>query len=173
MSDNLATITIQGHEFSAPYRYAAGHILKENEAKALNQTFHENLRNNFASTVKAKVKEVFGEDPAEGVRLEENHIAELQALFDDIAEKYEFAVRSGTSVPRDPIQAEAVKTALAAIKESIRANGGNLKEYENEALAEAARKLVSDDPEYLEAARQTIERRQALAAKLTNIPKAV
>ena len=41
-------ITIAGQVFSVPVRYAAGHVLTEGEASALNQTYHENLRNNFA-----------------------------------------------------------------------------------------------------------------------------
>lgn len=168
---DTTTITIQGYDFTVPMRYAEGHMLKANEAKALNQTFHENLRNNFASAVKAKVKEVWGDPAPESAILEDHMVGELQSALDDLADKYEFAVRSGGgAVPRDPIAAEAFKIALTAIKDSIRANGGSPKDYDSDALADAARKLVEDDPEYLEAAGQIVARRQALAAKAINIP---
>ena len=49
-------ITIQGQVFRVPLRYKAGDVLKENEAGALNQTYHENLRNNFASKVRDGVE---------------------------------------------------------------------------------------------------------------------
>lgn len=161
-----ATIQIQGHDFVVPYRYSEGHMLKANEAKALNQTLHENFRNNFAPTVKAKMKEIFGDNPPEDAKLEEHHLAELQASLDDVAEKYEFNVRTGGgAVPRDPVAAEAFKMALAAIKDSIRHNGGSVKEYDSDKIAEAARKLVAEDPDYTNAAEEIVARRQVLAAK--------
>jgi hypothetical protein len=45
-------ITISGHSFNVPVRYEEGHELTAGEASALNQTYHENLRNNFAKKVK-------------------------------------------------------------------------------------------------------------------------
>lgn len=161
-----ATIQIQGHDFVVPYRYSEGHMLKANEAKALNQTLHENLRNNFAPTIKAKMKEVFGESPGEEAKLEDHHLGELQAQLDDIAEKYEFNVRAaGGAVPRDPIAAEAFKMALASIKETIRQNGNSVKDWEASELAEAARKAIEKYPEFTEAATEIVARRQTLAAK--------
>ena len=48
---DFSTITIAGHAFQAPIKYAEGDTLEANEAGALNQTYHENLRNNFAKRV--------------------------------------------------------------------------------------------------------------------------
>ena len=50
----MEQIIIQGVTFNVPTPYAEGHVLATNEASALNQLLHENLRNNFASKVKAK-----------------------------------------------------------------------------------------------------------------------
>lgn len=171
MSTEKSTIAIQGYDFEISPRYAAGYILKENEAKALNQTLYENGRNNFASTVKAAVKEVFGETPAEDARLDDSKVAELQAQFDDYMEKYEFNVRTSISTPRDPVMAEAVSLALRAIKESIKAQGGNPKDYAAEDLQTAAKNLVARDPEYLATAKDFVSRRQALAAKSIELPE--
>jgi len=49
-------ITIKDELFTVPVPYTAGHVLSENEANALNQTYHENLRNNFAGVVTAAKK---------------------------------------------------------------------------------------------------------------------
>lgn len=165
------TIQIQGFDFEVPVRYAAGHILKENEAKALNQTFWENLRNNFASTIKGALKEIYGEKVPDDAKLDDDKMLELQAQLEDYAEKYEFAVRgSGISTPRDPVMAEAIRIALSAVKESIKAQGGSPKDYEAESLNTVAKQLVADDPEYMEAAQSIIARRQALASKQINLP---
>src|SRR6476646_11844528 len=73
-------ITIQGQVFRVPLRYAAGHTLTEGEASALNQTLHENLRNNFAKKV--------NEGTEAGVPKET-----LQQQLDDYANDYQFGVR--------------------------------------------------------------------------------
>src|SRR5262245_45849295 len=75
-------ITIQGQTFKVPIRYSAGHQLTDGEAGALNQTFHENLRNNFASKVRDGIEA--------GVPVET-----LQQQLDDYATDYQFGVRSG------------------------------------------------------------------------------
>ncbi len=49
-------IIIQGQTFTASLPYAAGQALTESEARALNQVRLENIRNNFASKVKASLE---------------------------------------------------------------------------------------------------------------------
>lgn len=91
----MTTITIQGYEFDAPSPYAEGHVMLANEASALNQTFAENLRNNFAKTV-ATAKE------ANGDKLPADVITALHAEFDDYAANYQFGVRRPGEV--DPVR---------------------------------------------------------------------
>ena len=59
------TITIQGESFSVDMPYSEGHVCTSTQAGALNQTRAENLRNNFASSVKkaAAAADEAGEDP--------------------------------------------------------------------------------------------------------------
>ena len=46
------TITIAGKPFTVEPKFEAGHVLTANEASTLNQTWFENLRNNFAPKAK-------------------------------------------------------------------------------------------------------------------------
>jgi hypothetical protein len=76
----MASITISGHKFEVPEgvlaRYELGYQLQtEGEVAAIRQTLAENLRNNFASTVKA----------AGNGELTDEQIAELQAKFNEYA----------------------------------------------------------------------------------------
>lgn len=109
------TIMIAGVEFTAPYKYAAGHALTEIEAKVLNQTRFENLRNNFASTVKASAEGKEGAVPAD----------QLASKFAEYEASYEFAQPgTGTGATRlDPIEREAVSIATDIVKEKMRTLG--------------------------------------------------
>ena len=91
------TITIAGLEFKVPSPFHVGYTLKsEGEASAMNQTFHENLRNNFAKRVK---------DAGEG------ETAELQAALDEYAQSYQFGVRAGGTRTTDPVRRRALELA--------------------------------------------------------------
>lgn len=58
----MQTVTIAGSKFDLTPVYSAGHVLTEIEAKVLNQTRFENIRNNMASLVKEETAK--GTDPA-------------------------------------------------------------------------------------------------------------
>lgn len=110
-------ITIQGATFVAPEPYAEGHTLTANEAAAMNQLFHENLRNNFAAKVKAALESVGG-------AVDQLDQDSLQSEFDAYATSYEFgARRAGTRVPADPVGREAVKIARKMIADALKAKG--------------------------------------------------
>ena len=82
----MKSITIQGINFDAPSPYTSGHVLTANESDVLNQTFAENLRNNFASAVKdAKADH--------GDKLPANVVEELLNQFESYASTYQFGVR--------------------------------------------------------------------------------
>jgi hypothetical protein len=49
---SMEQITIAGQSFNVPIRYEEGHELTSGEASALNQTYHENIRNNLAKKAK-------------------------------------------------------------------------------------------------------------------------
>lgn len=109
-----ASIVIQGLTFPVNPSYAEGHVLTAVEAAALNQLRGENLRNNFAKTVKD------AKEAAEkaGTPLDTDA---LQAKFAEYERSYMFAgKRSGTRAPADPVGAELFKiakqTVLTALK---------------------------------------------------------
>lgn len=150
----MEQITIAGHSFNVPVRYEEGHELTAGEASALNQTYHENLRNNFAKKVK---------DAGENADL-----AALQAELDAYANEYQFGVRSGGGggVTRDPVMSEAMRIAKKQIGDLIRAKGGKVNDYEPSAITNAAKALL-DRPEgaqIKEVARQRVEEQKQLAS---------
>ncbi len=139
----METITIAGREFNAPVPYSAGHVLSETEAGVLNQTFHENLRNNFAK----KAKE-----------------GGTQADFDEYALSYEFGARrsGGPRASGDPVLNEAIRLAGADIRAALKAKK---KEATKEQIAEAAEKLAKDEARgYLAKARTIVEAKRAAVA---------
>lgn len=104
-------IMIQGLKFTATTPYEAGHALSEVEAKVLNQTRLENLRNNFASTVKA------ANEGGEGAP----SVDDLPNLFAEYDTKYTFAMPStgGGSRKLDPVEREARALAIEIIRDNL------------------------------------------------------
>ena len=141
----MNTITIAGKPFNVAPRYAEGHVLTANEASALNQTYFENLRNNFAS----KAKE--GAD---------------QAQFDEYVQSYQFGVRAAGG-SRDPIEAEAMDLARDSVKDAIRKSGKKLTDYTAKAISAAAEKLLArpdKGAEFRALAKQRVEQMRAAAS---------
>lgn len=145
-------ITIQGQTFRVPIRYQSGHVLTENEADALNQTYHENLRNNFASKVR---------DGSEaGVSLET-----LQQQLDDYAADYQFGARGGGG-PRDPVMTLAMGVARELIRNAIKNKGLDPDEWPATRISQAARQYLDQqgpDGKIIARARQQIEEERELA----------
>lgn len=109
------TLRIADIEFTAPFKYAEGHVLSAIEAKVLNQTRFENLRNNFAATVKASVEGKEGAIPQD----------QLQAKFAEYEAAYEFSQpgTGGTKAALDPVEREAISIATDIVKEKMKALG--------------------------------------------------
>jgi hypothetical protein len=154
----MEQITIAGHTFNVPVRYEEGHELTAGEASALNQTYHENIRNNFAKKVK---------DATEAGTAD---IASLQAELDKYAaDEYQFGVRTGGgSVSRDPVMSEAMRIAKKQIGDLIRAKGGKIADYENSAINDAAKALLAKPgigEQIMSTARQRVEEQKALASE--------
>jgi len=148
----MPQITIAGQTFEAPDKYAEGHELNQNEADALNQTYHENLRNNFAKKVKDGMEA--------GVGLEV-----LQQQFAEYAAAYEFGVRTGGGGgPRDPVMTEAMNMARAIIRNALKTKGKKVSDYAASAINEKAKELVASKPEIMEAAKKRVAETQAAAS---------
>lgn len=148
-------ITIQGATFNSPEPYSAGHTLTENEANALNQLLAENLRNNFAGTVKAALEKVEG-------KVADLDLIELQSQFDAYAKEYEFgARRTGTRVPKDPIAHEAWKIATKIVNKALKKQNldkAQLEEGKFESFVES----LSKRADIVAAAKQAVEALQSL-----------
>ena len=147
----MEQITIAGQTFNVPLRYEEGHELTAGEASALNQTFHENIRNNLAKKAK------------EGTLTQDE--------VDQYASTYQFGVRAaGTGVTRDPIMSEAMRIAKKQVGDLIRKSGRKVSDYEVTAINSAAKALIDKDPAILDLARQRVAEQQSLAqADLSDI----
>lgn len=140
--------TIAKHKFTLFRPFAAGYVVTEAEANALNQTFAENVRNNFASKVKEHSDAgSFDQDALQ---------AELNAYMDT----YEFGVRKGRPAGgtgsggrrADPASTRALELARAAVRKKIQEIGGNLKDYTAKDISARAAKAVESNPKFLETA---------------------
>lgn len=98
----MKTVTIAGHSFDISVPYAAGHVLTEAEAKHLNQTRHENVRNNTAK----KVKEL----------MEAGKADEAKAVVAAYDAEYEFTIANVGAPKLDPVEREARAIAKDLIK---------------------------------------------------------
>lgn len=151
----MEQITVAGKVFNAPIRYEEGHELTAGEASALNQTYHENLRNNFAKKVK---------EADEAGTFDE---AAMQAEFDTYAEQYQFGVRSGGGgVSRDPVMQAAMNIAKTQIRAAIKKKYGSSVKVENAVITEKAKQLLASpkgEP-IMALAKQRVAEEQAAAA---------
>jgi hypothetical protein len=145
-------ITIAGQVFNVPLRYKEGDEINANEAGALNQTYHENLRNNFAKKVEEGLKN--------GQTVET-----LQEQLDAYANEYQFGVRTGGGAVRDPVMSEAMAIAKTKIKEHVKKKGKMLRNITAAAMTEAAKKLIERSPEIMQLARERVAATQAAAAE--------
>jgi hypothetical protein len=147
-------ITIQGHPFRVPIRYIAGHQLTDGEASALNQTLHENLRNNFAKKV--------AEGTEAGVPVET-----LQQQLDDYANDYQFGVRTGGGGYRgDPVMTLAMNYARDVVRLAIKQRGLNAEDWPAPRVTVAAKALLDqqgDDGKIVTTARQQVDAEKAAA----------
>ena len=140
------SLTIAGETFTAATPYAAGDVLTAGEASALNQTRLENLRNNFATKVKA-AKET-GTFDAEV----------FQATLDDLNAEYEFGVRRGGGGGRstDPVMAEAMSIAREKVRAAIVKKGIKLADVSAAQITEHARKAIEANPSIMDLARSRV-----------------
>ncbi len=153
-----STITIQGLQFSVPAPFVEGHTLRQNEAEVLNQTYAENIRNNFAG----KVKVALAADEA----LDPNA---LQIQLNQYVEGYDFGVRRGFGerAVRDPIATEARKLASEAVRKALQKKGISIKEIGKEKYKELVDSIFTKNAEVLTArAREIIKLKSSIGEEL-------
>lgn len=157
-------ITCAGITLSAPAPYAEGHTLTPNEAAVLNQTLAENLRNNFASKVKAAQKAAIEAET-------EVDVGALVTEFGDYVASYEFGVRrtGGTRAPVDPVEKEALSIAIAKVKAALKAKGLAIKDVPAEQIRELATAAVEKHPQIREQAAKVVAMKAEMAAEALDL----
>lgn len=156
------SITIAGKTFTVPQPYEAGDTLKANEASALNQTYAENLRNNFASKVKA------AEEAAKTAGTELD-LETLQSELDTYADEYEFGVRTGGGRTGDPVMAEAMDIMREKVRKAIKKAGGNLKDHKPADISARAKAEFSKNSPAAVAVLKLAQERVAAASAVADV----
>lgn len=146
------TFTIQGHQFTIPLRYSAGHVLTEGEASALNQVFVENVRNNQGAKIKAALE------------AGEFDLADWRDKVFDYASAYNFGVRA-VSTPKDPVMTRARKLVVAALKAKLVAGGYDIKGMKDRIEATADNVLANPEKaqKFIDEAKRLLEIEQNAA----------
>lgn len=150
------TITIQDTTFTVPVPYAAGHVLTEPEATALNQAYAEAIRNNNRTRVdKAK---------ADGPLTDEK-IAALQGEINDYCASFVFSGGGGRT--SDPIDKEAKTLAQITVDALLAKHGITKAQYKADGKYEAKIAEVAELPEIRKQAEKTVRDRQKAAAAIS------
>lgn len=146
---NTQDVTIQSTQFTIPAPYLAGHTLTEVEAGVLNQTYAENIRNNFAAKIKKAI--------------EDKTPVPDQAALDAYAAAYQFGVRpsGGPRVVRDPVESEARRMASKALNDALKAKGIKVKDMSDEQYEDLLAKALDKYPKFREQAKVIVAARNA------------
>ena len=150
------TITIQGMSFAVPTPYAEGHQLSAAEASTLNQVLSENLRNNFAGTVKKAAEAA----STNGHALDE---AALQAQFAEYAASYEFHGRRAGGAKVDPVTRTAQSLAKGAIMAALKKNKIDPKTLPEGKMDELVAGLLAKDSQFMDEAKRRVDASKSLA----------
>lgn len=139
----------------------------------MNQTLGENLRNNFASSIRAAVEEY-----AKTNQIDPKDVApsdldqeELQIALDEYAAAYEFGVRRGTggTSPKDPVEREAMAMAKDAVRGALKRKGYKISKVPEDQIAALAEQLLKNSPEMLEEARRRVEQARKIGEASINL----
>ena len=147
-------ITIAKHVFTIPQPFVAGHVLTEGEAKALNQTFAENIRNNMANAVAT----AYSDKPTD--ELSPETIVDYVTKY---AESYQFTVGSvGSKRVTDPLEVECRRIARTLLADALKTKGLTLAKVPEEAR-EAKISEIASRPAVVTQAKKNIESRKRMA----------
>ncbi|MDE2107209.1 MAG: hypothetical protein KGL39_58975 [Patescibacteria group bacterium] len=155
--------TIAKQTFSGAHPFTPGHTLTEGEARALNQTFIENVRNNLAKLVKSHIEAGTFDQAA------------MQGKVDEYMNEYEFGIRATAGprpvrTPRDVVGTRAMELARAQIRKAILKQGGSLKDVSAKDITEKAKELVESDGRYRAKAEQQLAEEAELEVSEISVP---
>ena len=157
-------ISLLDQVFSISAPYAAGHVLLEAEAKALNQTRAENIGNNFRKKVKAAL---------DGIPLKEGGpiptLADITAEIAAYDATYNCSMPSAGREPIDPVEREAKKIATQIVSEKIRASGRKIKDVDEDKFDGAVAKIMEREDVQAEAKRRVKAQKKAVTESLDEL----
>jgi len=146
------TVVIQGVQFEIIQPFEEGHVCTLAEAKALNQTRSENIRNNSAKSVKEALA-------AENMDEALKEVAKKIAAYD---KEYQFTIGGTGAAKLDPIEREARKIVRAAITAQLREAGRKISEVDKTKLADIIAEQA-EKPEVIKAAKKALADKAKLA----------
>lgn len=161
-SAKTADFTIQNMQFTASTPYIAGHVLNEAEAASLNQTRIENLRNNFAGTIKAKLAEMAKETPPR-TEFTEEETEKLKETFAEYEASYEFQGKRSSRAPVDPVKREANKMAREAITAALKTKNLTPSQLVEGQMDKLVATYLERNPSVLDEAKRRVETVKSLA----------
>jgi len=159
---DFASVTIQGIQFELSMPYKPGHVLTPGEASQLNQVRFENIRNNFASTVRKAAEEYRkANNLPEDSEVPPNELdtEDLQEKLSAYEQDYEMGVRSGPTGPRstkDPIIREAERISLEKVKSALKKKGVSINSVPKEKMQEFVSGVIAKYPEIMEEAKRRV-----------------
>lgn len=162
-------MVIAGIEFTVSLPYAAGHVVTDAEARALNQTRCENISNAMRKKIESlrdvpgdKVNDK-GEPIMEGFSEEAlQKAAELVAAYEA---EYSFSMPGAVRRPVDPLEKEALSIARAEVTRLIKAEGLKVKDVD-EAVIEANVEEFAKNKQVIELARKRLAEKAELSKGL-------
>ena len=158
---NSRAITIEGLKFTIDNPYSEGHVCTAIEANVLNQTRSQNLRNNFAPSVKKAIEEA--QKTGEPVDM-----GPLTDKFTAYMAEYAFAERARGAGPIDPVEREALNIAKTLVRAAAAAKNFKL---EDKVVTELAVKHLSGPKgaEIKAEAQRRVDEKQRLASQALSL----
>lgn len=153
-------IKVQGLIFSYSPKYFEGHVLSKEEAAVLNQTFGENLRNNFAPRIREALEKIAEEAKATGGEaraLTEEEKSAFAADFAAYSQSYTFKSPRVGSGPVDPVEREAHKIAVAIVKAKLAEKNIKLGSLPEGKMEEYVKGLLAKRPEIRDEAQRRVD----------------
>jgi|SRR5215471_10132145 len=156
------SMTIQGLQFDIKTPYKEGHVLTAGEASQLNQVRMENIRNNFASTIRnaaaeyRKANNLKDEDEVPVDQLDKDDLDEKLAEYDN---SYVMGLRGGPTGPRtpqDPIMREAHRIALEKVKTALKKKNVTISSVSKEKMEEYITGVIAKYPDIMEEAKRRV-----------------
>lgn len=146
-------------EISAPY--TSGQVMGEGEAHSLNQTRVENIRNNFAPTV----KEITDKAKSEEREVTEEEVATLQSALAEYEKTYVFQGKRTMRAPVDPVKRKARGLARDIIANALRSRNIKIADLAEGKLDDLIGQYLEGHPELTVEAKRQVEEAKAIAGE--------